>query len=57
MGARQKLNSIYIGGAAIVAGFVGLAFKSITIFIICFGGLIATMFHDGSFRPKPTRRR
>jgi hypothetical protein len=56
-GARQKLNSIYLTGAAIVAGFVGLIFKSVTIFIICFGGIVAAMFHDGSFRPKPTRRR
>jgi hypothetical protein len=56
-GARQKLNSIYITGAAIVAGFVGLMFKSITVFIICLGGLVAAMFHDGSLRPKPTRRR
>jgi hypothetical protein len=56
-GARQKLNSIYLTGAAIVAGFVGLMFKSITVFVICLGGLIAAMFYDGSLRPKPTRRR
>lgn len=56
MGARQKLNSIYFGGAAIAAGFMGLMFKSVTVFIICMGGLIAAMLHDGSLRPRANRR-
>lgn len=57
MGARQKLNSVYLCIATFVAGFIGLASKSLWIFVICFGGLVAAMFHDGSLRANPRRRR
>ena len=57
MGARQKLNSMYFGVAAVIAAFAGLMLKSITIFIICLGGLMAAFLHDGSLRPEPVRRR
>ena len=57
MGARQTLNSFYFATAAVIAGFAGLMLKSITVFIICLGGLIAAFLHDGSLRPEPVRRR
>ena len=57
MGARQKLNSIYLGVAAVIAGFVGLMFKSAWLFVICLGGIAAALLHDGSVRPKPIGRR
>jgi len=58
MGARQKLNSIYFGGAAVCAAFAGLMLKSVTVFIICLGGLVAAFLHDGSLRPsRPAKRR
>ena len=55
-GARQKLNSIYATEAAIAAGFAGLMFKSISIFIVCFAAIVAAMLYDGTIRPKPTSR-
>ena len=57
MGAREQLNLIYLTGAAIVAGFAALMFKSLVVFIICLGGLVAILLDDGLFRPSPTRRR
>ena len=57
MGARQKLNSIYLGVAAVIAGFVGLMFKSAWLFVICLGGIAAALMHDGSVRTSPVRRR
>lgn len=57
MGARQKLNSIYLGSAAIVSGFAALMFKSTTVFIICLATLIAALFHDGSVRLHGNKRR
>lgn len=53
MGARTKLNSIYLGGAAVIAGTVGLLTKSILASVACLAGLTAAMFHDGSVRVKP----
>ena len=57
MGARQKLNSIYLGVAAVVAAVAGLIFKSIAVFVVCFGGLMAAFLHDGSLRPKAVKHR
>ncbi len=57
VGARQKLNSVYFGIAAFIAGFVGLASKSLWVFVICLAGLVAAMFHDGSLRGNPRGRR
>ena len=45
MRAREQLNAIYLTGAAIVAGFVGLIFKSIVVFIVCLGGLVAILLN------------
>lgn len=56
MGARQKLNTVYLSVAAVCAGFAALLFKSATVFVICLGGMIAAMLHDGTVRPKATRR-
>ena len=57
MGARQKLNSIYLSGAAIASCFVGLLFNSSAVFILCLGGILAALFHDGAWRPNPKQRR
>ncbi len=55
--ARRKLNTIYLGLAAFLAALVGLAFKSIAMFIICLIAIVAGLFHDGSVRPQRVKRR
>jgi hypothetical protein len=57
LSARQKLNTIYLGLAAFFAAFVGLAFKSVSLFIICLAAIVAGLFHDGSVRPQRVKRR
>lgn len=57
MGAREKLNSLYFGIAAVVAGIFGLVTKSMVVFLISIAVLAGALFHDGSIRTKPRRRR
>jgi hypothetical protein len=57
LSARKKLNTIYLGLAAFFAAFVGLAFKSVSLFVICLAAIVAGLFHDGSVRPQRVKRR
>ena len=50
MGARQKLNNVYLTGALLVAGIAGLLTKSWMIFLIVAAVLIACSIHDGGIR-------
>ena len=57
MGAREKLNTVYFGIAAFVAGIFGIATNSIVVFFVCLGVLAGVLLHDGTIRPKPRRHR
>jgi hypothetical protein len=58
MGARQKLNSFYIGGCTAVAAVAGLAAQSWIIFAIALVAGVALKLHDGGLRmPVGGRRR
>jgi hypothetical protein len=57
MGAREKLNSVYFGIAAFVAGFLGLVTKSIIVFVVSLVVFSGALIHDGAIRTKPRRRR
>ncbi len=57
MSARQKLNSIYIFGIAVVSIFAGIAFESFLVAIFCIAILSGMLLHDGSIRPTKHRRR
>ncbi len=57
MNARLKLNSAAIQGSFIVAGVVGWAFGSWTVFIIVLLVLIWSALNSGEIRSTPTRRK
>ena len=57
MSARTKLNSVYLIIIGTLSVILGIITKSIMMLIVCFGILLAALFHDGSIRPQPTRRR
>ena len=48
--AKHKLNASFIHGALVIAGLLGAASGSWTIFLIAAGVLVATSVHDGSIR-------
>ena len=54
MGARQKLNSIYLCNSVIIAEVIGAMFGSWTVFLIAAAILLGVAFLDGAIRP--TRR-
>ena len=56
LGARQKLNSVYLTIAVFVAGVLGLVTQSIVVFVICLGVLAGALLHDGTIRPGRTRK-
>ena len=57
MGAREKLNTVYFGIAAFVAGFFGIVTKSFVVFFVSLAVLCGALLHDGTIRTKPGRRR
>ena len=56
MGARRKLNSMYLYIAAFVAAFIGLSAQSWLIFGISLGVLVLLSLHSGSIRVRPRRK-
>jgi hypothetical protein len=48
--ARHKLNSSYLHGVLLIAGVIGAASGSWTVFLVATGILIATSVHDGGIR-------
>jgi hypothetical protein len=57
MAARQKLNQAYFLGSALVAGLVGYATQSWTVFGIVLALLVLSSLHAGEIRPGPRRGR
>ena len=62
MGARQRLNSMYLTGVLVIAAIVGGAANSWAVFLVVSGILTATAIHGGDIRlsptaPRPTPRR
>lgn len=57
MGARQRLNSIYLTGSLILAALVGMMAESWGLFLLVAAVLIALQTHSGNIRPGPTSRR
>ena len=56
MSARKKLNSMYGGGAALLAAFVGLVFQSWWVFAAALGVFLVMHVQAGNIRPAPGRR-
>ena len=50
LSAREKLNSVYFGIAAFVAGVLGIATGSIVVFLVSLAILTGVMLNDGSIR-------
>lgn len=62
MGARQRLNSLYLIGALMVAAVIGGALQSWSVFMISAAILTAILVYGGDIRPsaqppRKTRRR
>jgi len=57
MGARQRLNSIYVTGILIIAILCGMATESWAIFVLVTIALAAISVHSGSIRPSPRSHR
>ena len=50
MSAKHKLNSFHLYGILFVAGIVGGATGSFTVFFIVLGALLAAALHSGNIR-------
>jgi putative effector of murein hydrolase len=57
VGARQKLNAVYVTFCAVIAAAVGVAFQSWLAFAIALAAGMALKAHDGGIRPSGRRRR
>jgi len=51
MRAREKLNNAFITGSLTIAGLIGYATGSWTVFVIAAVVLLAMALHDGGIRP------
>ncbi|MEQ8785614.1 MAG: hypothetical protein RIC55_04925 [Pirellulaceae bacterium] len=56
MSARHKLNVAFVNGALIVAGVVGMAFRSWLVFLIVAVVLVVGAIYAGDVRQRPKRR-
>ncbi len=52
MGAREKLNSAYIGGSLLIAAIVGAVTDSWFVFMLTAAILLALNVHSGDIRPR-----
>jgi hypothetical protein len=57
MGARTRLNQIYIFGCIGVAALIGALSGSWAIFLIAVAITVAACVHAGDIRPRPGSRR
>ena len=57
MGAREKLNSIFVTAGSIAAAAIGLMFQSWAAFTVALVIGLALMTHDGAIRMKRRGRR
>ncbi len=53
MGARQRLNSLYLIGVLVIAAIIGGAFSSWSVFFIVTGALTGIAIHGGDIRLSP----
>ena len=56
MGARQKLNSAYLLGSVVLAGWIGAMAQSFFVFLLALGFLVALKCYSGDIRPSKGRR-
>ena len=56
MGARQKLNSIYLKLALVFATFAGLLTQSAIVFCVALALLILVNINSGAIRPDNRRQ-
>lgn len=56
MGARQKLNTIYLTTALALATLAGLLTQSVIVFCIALALLALANINSGSIRPDKRRR-
>jgi hypothetical protein len=56
MGARTKLNSVYLTGCLVIAGVLGAVSGSWTVFVVAAVILIACSVYDGGIRLRGRRR-
>ena len=56
MGARQKLNEASVFGSIVVAGVIGFATDSWTIFAIATAVLLIAVVYNGDIRSRGYRR-
>lgn len=54
MGARQRLNSLYLFGVLIVAAIFGVVVHSWGVFLLVAGTLTSLLLHGGDIRPTPS---
>jgi hypothetical protein len=57
MGARQKLNSAYVSGAAVTGFFAGAAAGNPVVGIIVFAILVGLSVNSGDIRMNPRKVR
>lgn len=57
MSARHKLNQANVNGTLVIAGVVGAATESWTLFVILVAILVALSVHSGDIRLSSRRRR
>ncbi len=55
LSARHKLNVAFVNGALIVAGVVGMAFRSWLVFLIVAVVLVVGAIYAGDVRQRPRR--
>jgi hypothetical protein len=55
MGARERLNAAYAGGAAVLAAFVGVGFKSWAVFAAVLVVALVLCLVGGHIRPAGRR--
>jgi hypothetical protein len=57
LGARTKLNDVYVVGSVALAGIVGIATGSWLVFAVAGASLIAASLDTGNIRPDKGGRR
>ena len=57
MGARQRLNGVYLIGAFFIAAMMGGVTESWAMFFIVSCAVIGAMLVGGDIRPTPTTRK
>ena len=55
MGAREKLNSVYFGIAAFIAGCLGVFTNSMIVFVVSLVVITGLLLQDQMIRPNRRR--